>query len=256
MSKCILLFLILLLTVVPISLSAAAYFNLPPLPSPDRYGDIVMDRVATAHGQKAVVFSHWSHRGRFTCRVCHFELNFDFVAGQTVVTAEDIRDGEFCGGCHNGEMAFGITKVNCSKCHTGANVDRSKQFMELVDKLRKLPYREYGNRINWVMARQRGLINPKYSIFRPEEKPLPFSRTLILNAEWSWVPAAVFNHATHTAWLDCANCHPQIFNVKKKTTQHFRMEYILKKKFCGVCHFAVALPIDDCGTCHPDMRNH
>jgi len=235
--------------------AVGAYFNLPPLPAPDKYGDIVMDRTATTHGQKAVVFSHWSHRSRFTCRVCHFELNFDFVAGQADVTKDDLQGRDFCGACHDGDRAFGITKKNCSRCHTGTSIDRSEQFAALADKLSRLPYREYGNRINWVMAQQQGLIKPKYSIFQPEEKPLPFSRSLVLNAEWNWVPPAIFNHATHTAWLDCANCHPQIFNVKKKTTRHFRMEYILKKKFCGVCHFAVTLPVDDCVTCHPDMRN-
>ncbi len=244
--------LMVLLTVIP----CAAYFNLPPLPSADKYGDVVMDQTATAHGQKAVVFSHWSHRTRFSCRACHFELNFDFVAGKTDVTAADIQDGDFCGACHNGTQAFGITKQNCSKCHTGSDIDRSKQFAQLTDELRKLPPVHSGNHLNWVVAQQQGLIEPKYSIFNSEEKPLEFAKTLILNAEWSWVPPAVFNHATHTPWLDCANCHPHIFNVKKKTTKHFRMEYILEKKFCGVCHFAVALPIDECSACHPDMRRH
>lgn len=256
MTKFIQRFLIVSLVFMTAVPTFAAYFNLPPLPPAGKYGDIVMDRAAMAHGEKAVVFSHWSHRSRFSCRVCHFELDFDFVAGETDITAEDLQNGEFCGACHDGERAFGITKKNCSKCHTGPAVDRNKQFMALADKLSKLPYREYGNGINWVMAQKQGLIKPKYSIFHPGEKPLPFSRDLVLNAEWNWVPPAVFSHSTHTAWLDCANCHPQIFNVKKKTTKHFRMEYILDKKFCGICHFSVALPIDDCVTCHPDMGNH
>jgi c(7)-type cytochrome triheme protein len=90
-------------------------------------------------------------------------------------------------------------------------------------------------------------------MFRPDEKPMAFDKRLELVAEWDWVSPAVFNHATHTPWLDCANCHPEIFNIKKKTTKHFLMEYILEKKFCGVCHFSVALPIDDCHACHPAM---
>lgn len=234
----------------------AAYFNLPQLPDPDKYGDVVMGRVATANGQKTVVFSHWSHRTRYSCRVCHFELNFSFVAGETGVTEEDNRDGEFCGACHDGKTAFGHTEKHCATCHTGADVDRSEQFMQLDDMLWKLSQTKFGNRINWVQAQQSGLITPKYSIFHPDEKTLSFSRKLILKAEWSWVSPAVFNHATHTPWLDCANCHPSIFNIKKKTTKHFSMEYILEKKFCGVCHFAVALPIDDCRACHPDMREN
>lgn len=252
LSRTLTLGLLLTLLAAP----CAAYFNLPPLPAPDKYGDVVMDRVSTTNGQKSVLFSHWSHRARYTCRVCHFELDFSFVAGQTGVTEEDNLDGEFCGACHDGKTAFGHTEKQCATCHTGPDIDRSEQFMQLDDALWKLAQTKFGNRINWVKAQQRGLITPKYSIFRPDEKPLSFSSQLILKAEWSWVAPAVFNHATHTPWLDCANCHPHVFNIKKKTTKHFRMEYILEKQFCGVCHFAVALPIDDCRACHPDMREH
>ncbi|MEA3465358.1 MAG: c(7)-type cytochrome triheme domain-containing protein [Thermodesulfobacteriota bacterium] len=242
----------IIITVFP----CEAYFNLPPLPTADKYGDVVMDQCATAQGQKAVVFSHWSHRTRFSCRVCHFELDFAFVAGQSDINEEDMLDGDFCGACHDGSQAFGVTKQNCEKCHTGNDIDRSKQFAQLQDKLWKLPQGQYGNNINWTLAQQQGLIDPKYSMFRPQEKPLAFAKALVLDAEWSWVSPAVFNHDTHTPWLDCANCHPSIFNIKKKTTKHFRMVYILEKKFCGVCHFAVSLPIDDCSACHPDMRKH
>ena len=93
----------------------------------------------------------------------------------------------------------------------------------------------------------------KYSIYK-DEKPLDFDKKLELNAEWSGISPAVFPHASHVQWLDCSNCHPDIFNIKKKTTKHFEMKYILDKKFCGVCHLSVALPIDDCKGCHPKMR--
>jgi c(7)-type cytochrome triheme protein len=51
-------------------------------------------------------------------------------------------------------------------------------------------------------------------------------------------------------WLDCNNCHPDNFNIKKKTTKHFSMERILKREFCGVCHLTVAFPMDDCKRCY------
>lgn len=234
--------------------SAFAYYTLPPLPSADKYGDVVMDRVATSKGEKAVVFSHWSHRSRYSCRVCHFELNFELSVGKTEISEEDNRDGDFCGACHDGGQVFGHTEEHCDKCHTGAQVDRREAFSALRYKPKKLPKTAFGNKINWAKAQKNGLINPRYSLFRPDEKPMAFDKKLLLEAEWNWVPPAIFDHATHNPWLDCANCHPDIFNIQKKTTKHFRMEYILEKKFCGVCHFSVALPMDDCHACHPDMK--
>ena len=63
-----------------------------------------------------------------------------------------------------------------------------------------------------------------------------------------------FSHKRHVkADVDCANCHPDIFNIEKKTTKSFAMKYILDKKFCGVCHLKVAFPLDDCKGCHPAM---
>ncbi|HVR37486.1 MAG TPA: c(7)-type cytochrome triheme domain-containing protein [Thermoanaerobaculia bacterium] len=62
-------------------------------------------------------------------------------------------------------------------------------------------------------------------------------------------------HAEHVRWLDCANCHPAIFNIRKKTTKHFSMRFNLAGEFCGACHLRVAFPLDDCMRCHPAMEN-
>ena len=64
----------------------------------------------------------------------------------------------------------------------------------------------------------------------------------------------MFPHWEHVQMLDCSNCHPEIFNLKKKTTKHFSMDNILKGKFCGACHLNVAFPMDPCKRCHPDIR--
>jgi len=233
--------------------TALAYYPLPPLPRPDKYGDVLMDRSSSANGEKAVVFSHWSHRIRYTCRVCHFELDIELSAGRTEISEEENRDGYYCGACHDGKQAFGHTAENCQKCHTGPDVDRTEQFYSLRDKI-VLPRASFGNKIDWVKALQGGSITPLYSLFKPDEKPMAFDKRLELAAEWNWVPPAVFDHATHAVWLDCANCHPDIFNIQKKTTKHFSMAYILEKKFCGACHYSVALPLDDCHACHPGMN--
>jgi len=225
-------------------------FDLWPLPSPEEYGNIIIDRTSRQNNVKPVTFSHWLHRTRHTCRVCHFELGFEFNVSSTEITEEDNKNGLFCGACHNGKIAFGHTEGNCEKCHNNDISYGSEKFPELRS---RLPKAKYGNEIDWSKALKDGAIKPKYSIYK-DEKPLDFDKLLELRAEWGGISPAVFPHAAHVQWLDCANCHPDIFNIKKKTTKHFEMKYILDKKFCGVCHLSVALPIDNCKGCHPKMR--
>ncbi|MEJ2323270.1 MAG: cytochrome c3 family protein [Nitrospirota bacterium] len=201
---------------------------------------------------KSVTFSHWSHRTKYTCRVCHFELYFEMAVNTTEITEEDNKNGLYCGACHNGVDAFGHTEKNCDKCHNGDISYGKEKFQE---QLEKLPRAKFGNNIDWVKALSEGKIMPKYSIFRVDEKSLEFDSLLTLEAEWSFVPPAYFPHAEHVKWLDCSNCHPDIFNIKKKTTKHFLMKYILEGKFCGVCHLNVAFPMRDCKRCHPKIRS-
>ena len=231
--------------------TAGRYWDFPPLPPPHMYGNILLNRVSEKNNIKPVSFPHWSHRVKFTCRVCHFELDFEFDVNKTEITEEDNRNGIFCGTCHNGKTAFAHTPENCDRCHTGTISGGKEKFWELAA---TLPKRPFGNRVDWSKAIKENRIIPLYSIFLKEEKPLPFEKILELDATWSYVPPAFFSHKDHTQWLDCANCHPYIFNIRKKTTENFAMQYILEKKFCGVCHLKVAFPLDDCHGCHPAIR--
>jgi c(7)-type cytochrome triheme protein len=226
------------------------YWDFPPLPQPYKFGNILIDRISKKNGVKPVFFSHWSHRVKYTCRVCHFELDFEFDVNKTEITEEDNRNGIFCGACHNGKDAFGHTPEHCDKCHTGT-IDLGKEKFRAL--AAKLPKGFYGNELDWAKAIKLKQITPAYSIFNKEEKPMSFDKPLELIATWNFVPPAVFPHGAHTPWLDCANCHPDIFNIQKKTTESFAMQYILEKKFCGVCHLKVAFPLDDCKGCHPEM---
>ena len=230
--------------------AAGKYWDFPPLPPPYMYGNILMNRISEKNGVKPVFFPHWSHRIKFTCRVCHYELDFEFDVNKTEITEEDNRNGIFCGTCHNGKEAFGHTEKNCDRCHTGTVSLGKEKFQELTE---KIPEGFFGNKLDWSKAIKEKIITPLYSIYKKEEKPMEFDKLLWLEATWNYVPPAYFPHAGHTQWLDCANCHPYIFNIEKKTTESFEMQYILKKKFCGVCHLKVAFPLDDCKGCHPAM---
>jgi c(7)-type cytochrome triheme protein len=88
-----------------------------PLPAAAEYADVVINRQSEANGMRPVVFSHWFHRIRFRCKVCHSELGFEMRVGANEITMSDIIDGKFCGMCHNGDVAW--APENCDLCHSG-----------------------------------------------------------------------------------------------------------------------------------------
>ena len=190
--------LVVMFLAVPVVVWAERFWQLPSLPPPENYGDLLIDRLSTARQVKPVYFSHWSHRSRYTCRVCHWELDFAFKSGQTEITEEDNRNGLYCGACHDGKTAFGHVKENCERCHTGRLVPPLEKFALLRQGLQK---DGFGNKINWAGALLSGRISPSASIFRPGESPLHFRKKLMLEAEWPYVPPAVFPHDAHTRWL-------------------------------------------------------
>ncbi len=238
--------LLLFLTVSGASaMMAPGNFNFAADPPSQDYGNVIMK----PDGAKPVIFSHWEHRLRYTCRVCHFELEINFKAGSTGITMEDNVEGKYCGACHNGKTAFGIEK--CSRCHNGGAGPDEKEFSKKTD---GLPLAEHGNHVDWNAAIEGNLIKPaRYLKIEPEK--FPFNQTLTLKAAWDYVPSAVFPHEAHNRWLDCNNCHPDIFDVKHVTEDQNRMGSYFRGEFCGVCHGKVAFPLKDCRRCHLGMNN-
>jgi len=80
------------------------------------YGDVVINNFSDQAGMRPVVFPHWFHRIRFRCKVCHADLGFKFQAGGNEINMLKIIDGEYCGACHNGEVAWSVE--NCDLCHS------------------------------------------------------------------------------------------------------------------------------------------
>lgn len=80
------------------------------------YADKVMNRYASKAGIAPVVFPHWFHRVRVQCRVCHPSV-FQMQAGSNDVDMNKILNGEYCGKCHNGKVAW--APIYCDKCHSG-----------------------------------------------------------------------------------------------------------------------------------------
>jgi c(7)-type cytochrome triheme protein len=80
------------------------------------YGDVVINNYSDAAGMRPVVFPHWFHRIRYRCKVCHADLGFKFKAGGNEINMVKVIDGQYCGACHNGEVAWNIE--NCNLCHS------------------------------------------------------------------------------------------------------------------------------------------
>jgi c(7)-type cytochrome triheme protein len=99
------------------TLVGAVLFLCAPDESRAEYGDIVINNYSDAAGMRPAVFPHWFHRIRFRCKVCHADLGFQFQAGGNQIDMVKIIDGQFCGACHNGEIAWSVE--NCNFCHSG-----------------------------------------------------------------------------------------------------------------------------------------
>jgi c(7)-type cytochrome triheme protein len=260
-SRCfinLVLFTIVLL-VTPLPASSHGDLALPALRAPEVYGDVMIDRSSVEKKVTPVVFSHWVHRVNYTCRVCHTELEFAMKANETgIVCNNGTTKDKYCFVCHNGKTVDGVTAFastgpegeNCKRCHNADASPNRKKFEALKS---KLPSADFGNEIDWVRALTEGKIKPKKSLLK-DAPPIALDRTLTLQAEMIGIPPAIFSHKIHTAQLDCSNCHPEIFNIKKKTTKHFSMSRIFNNEFCGVCHLRIAFPLNDCRRCHPGMK--
>lgn len=100
-----------------VTLIAMAFFFVYYEAANAEYGDVVINEFSDDAGMRPVVFPHWFHRIRFRCKVCHGDLGFKFEAGGNGINMLKIIDGEYCGACHNGNVAWSIE--NCDLCHSG-----------------------------------------------------------------------------------------------------------------------------------------
>jgi len=115
-------------------------------PLPDESGNVVMNNLSQKNGLAPVVFSHWVHRAKFTCRLCHVDIAFAMEANGTQMREEDNRKGYYCGACHNGKIAFpailrkpsGEEARNCDRCHpAGKDVPQQFEFSAFTADLPK-----------------------------------------------------------------------------------------------------------------------
>ncbi|HET9651770.1 MAG TPA: c(7)-type cytochrome triheme domain-containing protein, partial [Usitatibacter sp.] len=92
---------------------------------------------ADAAGVRPVVFPYWFHRVRFRCKVCHSDLGFKFQAGGNDINMVKIIDGQYCGACHNGNIAWSIE--NCDLCHSAKPGTPTQVHESTIQKLAAPP---------------------------------------------------------------------------------------------------------------------
>ena len=218
------------------------------------YGDVVLMNSTAESGGGAVTFRHWTHRDKYTCRLCHVDLEFSQLAGETDILEEDNQSGRYCGACHNGKEAFSIK--SCTRCHAKdanhfalMNKQAKKDFYIFQ---RNMPRSMYGNKIDWMKAEYEGLITlkdrlPNYSM--EKKNFVTNQRDEPLTASLPGLPDIIFSHQKHVTWNGCGMCHPQPFELKNGTT-NISMQLIIDGKLCGDCHGTVAFQINDCALCH------
>jgi c(7)-type cytochrome triheme protein len=80
------------------------------------YGDVIMNKFSAQRGVAPVRFSHQSHRVRFRCVVCHEQLGFEMKTGANQIDMAKIAEGNYCGACHNGQVAW--APLECERCHS------------------------------------------------------------------------------------------------------------------------------------------
>jgi len=226
-------------------------------PKLHEYGNVVLNNFSRKQEMAPVVFKHWLHRTKYTCRLCHVDIGFAMLAGATGITEADNNMGMYCGACHDGESVFGaketnssgITVSNCERCHSyGKNVEFKYEFYEFR---KQFPPDRFGNGIDWLTSEDENLLTLKdhlegvsISISKIQE-PKEFD----LSAKQPNMPDIIFSHKKHTVWNGCELCHPEIFGIKKDSVP-YSMEEIFSGEYCGVCHGTVAFPNIDCQRCH------
>jgi c(7)-type cytochrome triheme protein len=258
---------VLIAMIVAISLTSLAFADggvKKRRAKPFEFGSVTIDNYSVKAGLPPVVFSHWAHRMRFTCRLCHVDIAFAMKTGATKVRAVNNERGFYCGTCHDGKFKYNDKIVfaacaknvtpeeakRCEYCHATDSGEKSEaDFLAATE---KLPKEHLGNGIDWEKSEAMGLIKPidfleGISIKRPTKK---MKDELSLDSKYEGMSDIIFSHKKHSVWNGCEVCHPDPFVGIKKGSTKYSMIDIFKGKFCGLCHLNAAFPMTDCQRCH------
>ena len=111
-------FWILLLTCVGIAVGLVAVKD-----GHAEYGDIVLNSKSVSMQKAGVDRAVFTHR--FKCKVSHEDI-FSLKKGANDINMAAIMNGEFCGKCHNGLVAW--EPLYCDRCHSCKGASAPKKF--------------------------------------------------------------------------------------------------------------------------------
>ncbi|MDW7771693.1 MAG: cytochrome c3 family protein [Desulfobulbaceae bacterium] len=233
------------------------------IPLPENQGKVVLNNFSKNAGIAPVVFDHWLHRAKFTCRVCHIDVGFAMEEEATGISADLNMQGLYCGACHNGEREIDDTVVfaacaekftekeeaRCARCHSrGAEGKREYEFEKFT---KNFPRLRGGASIDWEKAEEEGII--KLIDFLPgvsyHRDPLKAQEDFSIEVT-TWKSDVIFSHKKHAVWNGCEVCHPQIFPSSEKGTVQYSMFDIMRGEYCGACHLSVSFSVWICYKCH------
>ena len=126
-----------------------------------------------------------------------------------------------------------------------------KSLQEPSQALSSLPGDNAGNRVDWMRALNQRVITPRAKL--DADAPVRLREDDILLNLRGGMPMVRFPHRSHTQWLDCSNCHEQLFKSQAGANR-LSMFQILQGEQCGVCHGAVSFPLTECMRCHNTPR--
>jgi len=231
--------------------------------APADYGKVKLDTYSSKAGLGPVVFDHWLHRSKFTCRLCHVDIGFAMKAGASGIQARTNREGFHCGACHDGKKKLGDVTIfpscsdatpgkECARCHSAQKDSRKYDYATFTA---RFPKTVFG--VDWEEAEATGLIKPVdflegLSVRKPRLKQ---QEDLSLKSRVAWVSDIVFSHKKHTIWNGCEVCHPEIFPATQKGVIRYSMFNIKSGQYCGACHGKVAFPLEACSSCHKNIKS-
>ncbi len=119
-------------------------------------------------------------------------------------------------------------------------------LQEPAQSLSVIPEGQWGE-VDWMQAIVNGVIDPHASLNGKGSMELLDLDIILTNTKN--MHHVRFPHISHTRWLACSNCHPDIF-IPKKGANVMTMNDIFKGRFCGTCHGRVAFSVYICQRCH------
>jgi c(7)-type cytochrome triheme protein len=111
---------------------------------------------------------------------------------------------------------------------------------------------DYAGQTDWMLAMTRGDIAPRPGLESGAQEQAVFDFDVRFADASDPTHHVTYEHAPHTQWLSCDNCHPAIFQLERGAKPPtITMARIKAGEYCGVCHGTVAFAVDNaCARCH------